>query len=228
MVRRAALGGAKIGLGLFGALALAGCGGTSGFAPPGESVGTTLGNLVAFNKFKVAALSKPKPEEATIDCPTVEVLDGTASARTYAGSDQSNGAVRYQFSMGDVVRECSRAGDQLVLKVGVEGRALIGPAGTPGSFTAPVRIAVRNDNDRKVVTSKFYNVPVTVQGGESQADFSIVSDPITVPFIKVHADEDYSILVGFDPKGQASPAVPRKGRRKPGRDNPVDAPATNG
>ena len=227
--RAAARHGVKLGLCLLGALALSGCGGTAGFAPPGESVGTTLGNLVAFNKLKLAAAPKPKPEEAEIQCPTIEVLDGTSSARTYAGADQTNSAVKTQFSMGDVVRECSKAGDRLVLKVGVEGRALIGPAGAPGSFAAPVRIAVRNDDDRKVVTSKFYSVPVTVQQGESQADFALVSDPIEVPFTKAHADETYTILVGFDTNGQpAAQAGSRKGRRKPGPKTPVDAPATSG
>lgn len=209
--------GIKLGLGALAALALSGCGGTSGFAPAGEGAGTTLGNLIAFNKLHIGPVPKPKPEEVQLDCPPIEVLDGTASARTYAGADESNGNVKYQFSMGNVVRECSKQGDRLVLKVGVEGRALVGPVGGPGSFTAPVRIAVRNDDDRKVVTSKFYGVPVTIQQGESQADFSVVSDPIEVPFIKARADEDYTILVGFDAKGStADPAAPRKGRRKRG------------
>lgn len=207
---------AMVGLGLFGALALAGCGGSAGFGPDSPGVSTTLGNLVAFNSLHIGPVPKQK-EEVAIDCPPIEVLDGTASARTYAGADQSNGNVKYQFSMGELVRECSKAGDQLVLKVGVQGRALVGPAGAPGSFTAPVRIAVRNDNDRSVLTSKFYSVPVTIQPGNSQADFTVVSDPITVPFTKAHADEDYTILVGFDEHGQsADPNAPRKARRKRG------------
>lgn len=215
MERRGTARHGVVGLALVGASALSGCGGTTGFAPAGESAGTTLGNLVAFNSLHLGPVAKPKPEEVKIDCPPIEVLDGTASARTYAGADQSNGQVKYQFSMGDIVRECSKAGDRLVLKVGVEGRALVGPAGGPGSFTAPVRIAVRNDDDRKVVTSKFYSVPVTIQPGESQAGFSVVSDPIEVPFIKARADDDYTILVGFDAKGSATdPAAPGKARRK--------------
>ena len=59
--------------------------------------------------------------------------------------------------------------------------------------------------------------PVTIQPGNSQADFTVVSDPITVPYTKAHADEDYTILVGFDEHGQsADPAAPRKTRRKRG------------
>ena len=45
----------------------------------------------------------------------------------------------------------------------------------------------------------------------------MVSDPIEVPFIKARADDDYTILVGFDAKGSATdPAAPGKARRKRG------------
>ena len=204
--------GVGLGICVFGTLALAGCGGTRGFEPAnGSGSGTSIGNLIAFNSLHVGPAPSAAKIEPPVDCPTIEVLDGTASMRTYAGADQSNGSVKYQYSLGDIVRECSKSGNQLVLKVGVQGRVLIGPAGTPGSFSAPVRLAVRNDNDQKVTASKLYTVPVTIQSGESQGEFSLVSDPITVPFIKAHADEDYTILVGFDSKGQpAKAAAPRK------------------
>ena len=139
------------------------------------------------------------------------MLDGTASSRVYAGADQSNGAVRYQFSMGDVVRECSHVGTNLVMKVGVEGRALLGPAGSAGSFTAPVRVAVRREKDSKVVSSVLLRAPVVIQGGETQSPFQLVTDPIEVPFVSANADGDYTIIVGFDAKGEGD-ASPRKKR----------------
>ncbi len=207
-----------LGLCLLGTLSMAGCGGTRGFQSTEDSGGSTLGNLLAFNSLHVGPAPTPASlAEPTVDCPMVEVLDGTASMRTYSGAEQANSNVKYQYSLGDVVRECSKTGGQLVLKVGVQGRVLIGPAGTPGSFSAPIRIAIRNDNDQKVVTSKFYTVPVTIQGGESQGDFSLVSDPIAVPFIKASANEDYTILVGFDSKGQTDKAAsPRRRAGKRG------------
>ncbi len=207
---------AGLGCCLLGAAALTGCAaGTSGFRADTDGTGTTLGNLLAFNKLHIGSTPKAETtEKQTIDCPPIEILDGTASARTYAGAEQTNSNVKYQFSMGDVVRECSRAGDQLILKVGVEGRVLIGPAGQAGSFTAPVRIAIRNDTDRRLGTSKFYNVPVSVPSGESGGGFSLVSDQISVPFIKAQANEDYTIVVGFDTRGEPAPAAKaRKGRR---------------
>ena len=101
--------------------------------------------------------------------PALEVLDGTSSYRTYTGADQSNGNVRYQFSMGDVARDCTRSGNEILMKVGVEGRVLLGPAGSPASFSVPVRIAIRRDSDQKAAVAKLYQVPASIAAGETTA-----------------------------------------------------------
>ena len=146
-------------------------------------------------------------------------LRGTASVRNYAATDQSNGGVKYQYSMGDVARECSRAGNQIMIKVGVEGRVLLGPVGQPGNFNVPIRIAVRRESDQKPAVGKLYQVPANISFGQTQGDFSLVSEPLAVPFVQSHADEDYTILVGFDEKGptpDGKPAPKRKRRGAPG------------
>ena len=207
---------AQAGVLLMGAAALSGCGGagTRGFEADTAGAGTTLGNLIAFNKLNVGQ-APPAVREEKLDCPTVEVLDGTASSRVYASADKANSNVRYQFSLGEVVRECSHVGQDLVVKVGIEGRALIGPAGSPGSFTAPVRIAIRREKDQTVATSKLYRIPVTVEAGASQADFQLVSDPIAVPFTRAQTDQDYTVVVGLDTLGGAAPeAKVRKVRHR--------------
>ena len=155
-------------------------------------------------------------KEEPLRCPQIEVLDGTASIRVYNGTDQSNDNVRYQYSMGDVARECSRAGKEIVIKVGVEGRVLLGPAGAPGTFSIPVRIAVRRESDQKPAVAKLYQVAATVAPGQTQGDFTLLSEPLTVPLLQTNADEDYTILVGFDEHGAApaakAPARTRKTR----------------
>lgn len=204
-----------VGVCLLGVTVLSGCGGTTGFEPATANRGTTIGNLIAFNKLKIGPAPAAATTEEKLECPPVEVLDGTASARVYAGADQSNDNVKYQFSLGDVVRECSHVGNQLVLKVGASGRVLIGPKGSPGSFAAPLRVAIRRSKDETAAASKFYSVPVSVPAGESGADFSLVSDPIGVPFIHAHSDEDYTIVVGFDQKGEpAGRAAPHARHRR--------------
>jgi hypothetical protein len=202
--------------GMAGCGFLAGCGagGTPGFEAPSQSGSyslASLGNLVAFNKLFPGSAPLPQTTDVQIDCPTIEVQDGTASVRTYTG-EQGNANVRYQFSLGDIARECSKNGDNLVLKVGAEGRVLLGPAGAPGSFTVPIRIAVRNDATQKVVFSQLNRVAAAIPAGGTDTAFTYVSDPFSVPFV-AHPDADYTVLVGFDPSGAGTAVgTPRKSR----------------
>jgi hypothetical protein len=179
---------------------------------PSASLSDTAGNLLAFNRTSAPPMPPPPPERAVeVDCPTIEVQDGTASLRTYSGGE-SNGNVRYQYSLGDTARECKVIGNQISIKVGVEGRVLIGPMGSPGSFSAPVRIAIKHESEGKAIVSKLYHVPVTVPAGAAEAPFSFVSEPLLVPMVEVRADEDYTILVGFDGNGgvEATPVRRKK------------------
>ncbi|MDX7949998.1 hypothetical protein P7D22_02255 [Lichenihabitans sp. Uapishka_5] len=197
-------------MGVAGCLVLAGCGaaGTPGFEPEtqgGPTLSSKLANLVAFNKLFPSAAPLPQTE-VQVECPSIEVLDGTASVRTYAG-EQSNANVRYQFSLGDIARECSKAGGNLLLKVGAEGRVLLGPSGSPGAFTVPIRVAVRNDATQKVVFSQLNRISASIASGTSETAFTYVSEPFQVPIV-AHPDEDYTILVGFDPTGAG--VVPAK------------------
>ena len=84
-----------------------------------------------------------------VDCPQIEVQDGTSAVRVYAGADQSNANLRYQFSLDNAARECQLADGQLNIKVGVAGRVLVGPAGAPSSFTVPVRVVIRRESDEQ-------------------------------------------------------------------------------
>ncbi len=211
--------GARAALLCWAGLALGGCAATEKLMPSTSSGGSVFGNLLAFHTSDPGP-AKPGtaagPAEAELLCPTVQVLDGTSSYRTYAGTEQSNEAVRYQFSMGEVARDCTKVGKDVQLKVGVSGRVLLGPAGSPGSFTVPVRVAVRHDGDGKAVATKFYQVPATIGAGTDATDFQIVTEPITVPFVSSNADDDYTILVGFDAgtKPPAAAAGTAKGHRR--------------
>ena len=197
-------------------LVLGGCAATEKLIPSASSVGSAFGDLLSFHKAEPGAARAPgAPQDEPLACPTVEVLDGTASYRTYAGTDQTNASVRYQFSMGEVARDCTRSGKDLLLKVGVAGRVLLGPAGSPGAFTVPVRIAVRRDADGKAVAAKLFQVPATIQAGSNATDFQVVSDPIKVPLVSSQTDGDYTILVGFDATGKVpAPPAAEKGRRR--------------
>ena len=195
-------------------LSLAGCSSDIGSMQPGNSGSDKLANFLAFNTTTPPKIEQ-RAEAVKVDCPTVEVQDGTAAARYYAGAP-TNDHVRYQFSVNDVARECSVQNGKIIIKVGVAGRALLGPAGSPGSYSAPVRIAIRKDStgaSGTALVSKVYTATATLTSDGSDAAFSVVSDPIEVPFLREQADQDYTVLVGFDTGARAAPSVRHKRRR---------------
>jgi hypothetical protein len=194
------------------ALATAGFGLLAGCAGVGDA-GNTLGNLVLFNSTTPPPVTPPPKEAVHLSCPEVEVQDGTSSVRVYSGADQSNANLRYQFSLGDIARDCQLTDGKLNIKVGVAGRVLAGPAGAPPSFTVPVRIVVRRESDNQPEVSQLYRIAATIQPGETGADFTIVSDPLSVPYLHPDSDRDYTILVGFD-QGAAPQKAPAKGRKR--------------
>lgn len=185
------------------ALGLAGCGGHVGnFDTPNETGFSTLAHQLGFKSNDTPATNDtpaaPGKQVRHIVCPEVLILEGTAASQAYAGTPPSSANLRHQYSLTDTARECTLDGDQLAIKIGVAGKVLLGPAGSPGSFNVPVRMAVLGAHNNEPITSKLYHAAVTVPAGETQADFTIVSEPLRVPFIQDHAEDDYSIKVGID------------------------------
>ncbi|MDO9441261.1 MAG: hypothetical protein Q7T73_10260 [Beijerinckiaceae bacterium] len=168
-------------------LLLAGCSGGGG---------STIGNLIAFNSPTAPPLLDMKPVDK-VECPFIDVPEGTAAVRIMAG-----GAIRHQYSLGDLSRECVVANGQISIKVGVSGRVLAGPAGGPGSFSVPVRVGIRRESDQKILTSKSYRVAATIPSGAAHASFTLVSDALTVPYTREQANEDYMVVVGFEQGGR--------------------------
>jgi hypothetical protein len=187
------------------AAALAGCGSKSpGSFDQTDNVSTRLGNLLAFNKLTGQPL--PPKEVEKVECPEIIVLDGTAAHRVYNGPE-SNETLKYQYSLGDIARECILQGNQVSMKVGIAGQVLLGPAGAPGSFSVPIRVAIIREADNAPVVSKLYNASVIVPPGQTEAAFTIVTEPMLAPFIQQHTAEDYTIKVGIDAGGaQTAPA----------------------
>ena len=195
--------------GLF-ALPLAGC----GTSPSDGGMGSTLGNLIAFNSSKAPPVREVKgPVEVEVECPDVLVADGQAAMRTYAGADKSSAGVKHQYSFGEMSRECRAVDDRIDIRVGVSGYVLSGPMGGPGAFQVPVRVSVRRDSDGQMVQSKSYKVSATIGADQAQTAFSFVSDPLTVPLIRTDASMDYSIFVGFDGSPDKVQKVAPKSRK---------------
>lgn len=148
-----------------------------------------------------------------VDCPSVDIRQGASTLQMNApGSDQALG-LRYQASFGRTARQCAVNAGTLSIKIGVQGRLILGPAGAPGETQVPLRYAlVREGIEPKTIWSKLYILPVTLPPGQPNVPFTHVSEDLAVP-VPSQADLDkYVIYVGFDPQGLPSE---RKPARKP-------------
>lgn len=189
-------------LALFGALGLAACGPQPGAFDVEDTTQSKLANLEALVQFKKPP-TQAEPTEHVL-CPDISILDGTAEDRVYGKGDQTNANLRYQFSINDVARDCSVQNGEMSLKVGVAGKVLLGPVGAPGSFMAPVRIAVIRRANDEPVASKLYQVPVAVAPGSTEGPFTLVADELAIPYSYANAQHDFEIKLGFDPNDPSS------------------------
>jgi hypothetical protein len=198
----------KLGLAAVAVLGLCGCGGQVGNLDSSDAGGSKPASVLG-----LGGGAAPKGAEAKrIFCPEIVVLEGTAASQVHAGTPPTNANLRYQLSLDDAVRECSLDGDKLAIKVGVAGKVLLGPAGAAGSFTVPVRMAVIRESDDQPLVSKLYRAAATIAAGQTYASYSIVSEPLLVPFTQDHAEEDYSIKVGIDEGGGSEKASVKRGK----------------
>lgn len=176
------------------ALLLAGCASSGSSTRSSEpSAMTKLANLIAFN-----STTAPKPVDFVVDnsdrveCPVVDVEEGGGVAQIGSGA-----GLRHQFAISDTARECTVANKQISIRVGVAGRVVAGPAGGAGTVSVPVRIGIRREADKKILTSKVVNITATIPPGGANTTFAVVSDPLTVPWLREEADEDYMVVVSL-------------------------------
>jgi len=159
--------------------------------------------------------NNPNPNTAKeIECPGVEVRNGAATLSIAAqGVEAGPMTTRYQVTIGDTARECAPLGGVMTMKVGVQGRVLVGPAGAPGQVDIPLRIVVVQEGvNPKTIVSKFYRVPVQVPPGQMSVPYTQVEQDLTFPMPPPAVLDAYVVYVGFDPN-----SVPAKPERKPAK-----------
>lgn len=162
----------SVALAVLAASLVAGCTSTGS-----ESGGNVFSNLIFYGGTTVPPVAADPIEE--VDCPQVMIADGGAALRL-GGADAAS--VRHQVSIVNVARECSNPlpGGSYTLKVGIEGMALLGPAGANArSMTAPIQIVVK-DGDR-IIAQRSRSVAVTIPQGQAQAPFTVIEEGIAVP-----------------------------------------------
>lgn len=157
----------------------------------------------------------PQDTPAEIDCPGVEVRQGASTLAVSApGTEASPMNTRYQASIGQTARECAPLGAVMTMKIGIQGRVLLGPAGAPGQLDVPLRIAVVQEGPQpKTIASKLYRMSVAIPPGQTTVPFVHVEQDLTFPMPSLTVLEAYVVYVGFDPSATPAKPEPRKKRK---------------
>jgi hypothetical protein len=158
---------------------------------------------------RTAQTSTTRTEPDLPDCPALDVRQGASTIVVYGAGEQSANNVRWQATVGETARECALAGGTMTVKVGMQGRIIIGPAGGAGRLDVPVRYAVVHEGpEPKTVWTKLYKIPVDIPAGQPNVPFVHV-DTVTFPKPPGDALESYVIYIGFDQTAKEQP----RGRR---------------
>lgn len=161
------------------------------------------------------ALPPPIDSQAReIRCPSVDIQGGTETLTVRANAKGTEtGSVRHQINVTRTARECRLEGNTLHLKVGVAGRLVLGPAGSPGSYAVPVRIAVTRGMTQ-VVYSKLGRATATVPPGADSASYTYVDDGVAFRLGAGDRPTLYFVHVGLDEKGEKAEKPQRRASRQ--------------
>jgi len=184
-----------------------------------ESITDKLGGWFGFGKSSnpPPGNNNPGGPPTEVDCPTVAVRQGAATLSiTEPGAEAGPMTTRYQVSIGQMARECAALGGVMTMKVGVEGRVLLGPAGGPGQVDVPLRMAVVQEGPNpKTVLSKFYKLAVAIPPGQTSVPFMHVEQDMSFPMPRGGDLDAYIVYVGFDPLSLSTrPERPAKKPKK--------------
>jgi len=218
----------------FLALLAAGCSGGSLFGAPSAPNGPStpppeaaapppsgLGRIASF--FSGSSAKGPQTvagAQPDVNCPPVDIRRGASTLPIGPTGDKTAMTLRYQVDFVREGRECAVFGGNMVMKVGIEGRVIVGPGGGPGQVNVPLRMALVEETPSggtHPILTKFFLIPVVIAPNQGSAVFTHIEEGITFPLPTPTALlDDYLIYVGFDPvsgEAQAKPAP--KGKPKP-------------
>ena len=197
-------------------IAMSGC--SSSLSTPAPSFSAFLNNASA--AATPAAATTPSATD-DITCPDVSIRAGASTLSVSGGnSDDSAMNLRYQVGIAETARECKLVGNNVTMKVGLEGRVVLGPAGGPGQIDVPIRLAVVHEGPSpKTIVTKLNRVAVSVPDGSSNVRFTMIEDQVSFPMPRGGVIDEYIVYVGFDPLGMRE--QPRQRQQRAPRRPPV-------
>src|SRR5262245_48798325 len=134
------------------------------------------------------------------NCPTVDIRAGAGTLAVATKTQQvTANDVRYQLTFVEIARQCALIDNVIRMRVGVQGRAVVGPAGAPSQFEIPLRYAVvREGPEPKTITTKVRRVPVALPPGSLNTLFTDIEEDLSFTMPSVDELQAYVVYIGFD------------------------------
>lgn len=190
---------------------------SSGSVPFGDRVSALFGGGSQASAATQASAQAEPPKSEDFDCPRIDIRAGASTLLQNASAEEPNAlGLRYQGTFARAARECRVMGPNVNIKVGIQGRVILGPAGTPGEVMMPVRYALVQETigATKTMWSKLYVIPVTISPGQTSVNFTHITEDMTVPIPSAAVLEDLVIYIGFDPIGAEEERRQRQPQRQ--------------
>jgi hypothetical protein len=137
-----------------------------------------------------------------VNCPPVEIREGASTLAVGPPGDTTTMNLRYQGTFTREARECTVVDGNMVMKIGVQGRVIVGPGGGPGQVDIPLRFAVVQETPggTRPVATRFVRIPVAITSVEQGGVFTRIEEGLTFPLpTPITALGDFTVYIGFDP-----------------------------
>jgi hypothetical protein len=197
---------------------LSGCGGGSMFGASSEdsspSIGSRFSQLFG-SKSQAVGEAAPPAVDNELGCPPVSIRAGASTYAVAAPGKQPVGNdLRYQATITRTARDCTRTGDQITARIGIQGRVIVGPAGNPPTVEIPLRVAVvQGGVNEKTIATKVYRTTVAMTEA-GNVPFSLVAEDMVYPVPPGAVGDSYIFYLGFDPQALKPEPAARPARKK--------------
>ena len=177
----------------------------AGMVLPGCGAGSMLGGglpswFTRSSRPPAQAQASAQVMQLDEDCPGVDVRTGAGTLAVAAKAEQPTANdLRYQLIFTEMARQCFVENNTVRMRVGVQGRAVVGPAGAPPQISVPIRYAVVQEGVQpKTIVTKFRRVPLALSGSGSTT-FTDIEEDLSFPYPPLPKELlAYVVYVGFD------------------------------
>ena len=186
------------------------------FAAPAssQSLGDRFKSLFGVTPEQPAEAA-PAEGETDLTCPPVSIRAGASTYAVAAPGKQPVGNdLRVQATITRTARDCTKNGDQITARIGIQGRVIAGPAGAPSTVEIPLRVAVvQGGVQEKTIATKVYRTTVSMSE-DGNVPFALVAEDMVYPVPLGAAGDSYIFYIGFDPQALKPEPKPKAAKKK--------------